>query len=98
MAGPHCQSDRPFRALREWLPRLVGMEHRVALTRESTTPAVHYLRFGFSEAQVAEFEKAQQVTLVSTHPAYEAETVLSPAVRGELLADLLGTTKPLPLG
>jgi hypothetical protein len=104
-------------ALREWLPRLVGMEHRVALrfgdeevvsvpeaehaaalTRESVTPAVHYLRFGFSEAQVAAFEQAEQVTLVSTHPAYEGETVVSPAVRGELLGDLLGTTKPLPLG
>lgn len=104
-------------ALRDWLPRLVGIERRVALrfgdeevvsvpeaehaaalTRESVTTAVHYLRFGFSEAHLAAFENAEQVTLVSTHPAYEAETVLSPAVRRELLGDLLGTTKPLPLG
>ncbi len=58
-------------ALREWLPRLVGIErqlgiaidgevvpsvpeaeHAAALTRETVTPAVHYVRFGFTEAQV----------------------------------------------
>jgi hypothetical protein len=104
-------------ALREWLPRLVGIEqgiglrfggelvasvpeaeHGAALTRESVTPAVHYLRFGFSEDQVAAFAAAPEVLLVSTHPAYEAETVLPPPVRAELLGDLRGTTKPLPLG
>ena len=61
-------------ALREWLPRLVGIErqlgfsidgevvasvpeaaHAAALTRETVTPAVHYVRFGFTEAQVAAF-------------------------------------------
>ncbi len=104
-------------ALREWLPRLVGIErqlgidvdgdivasvpeeqHGAALTRETVTPAVHYLRFGFSEAQVVAFETAGEVALVSTHPAYEARTVLSPLVREELLGDLLGTTKSLPIG
>ncbi len=104
-------------ALREWLPRLVGIERRVAvevdgdlvtsvpeaehaaaLTRETITPAVHYLRFGFTEAQVAAFGEAEVVALVSTHPAYEARTVLSPAVRAELLGDLRGTTKTLPIG
>jgi Protein of unknown function (DUF3501) len=104
-------------ALREWLPKLVGIEHDVglrfgdefvasrpesehaaALTRDSVTPAVHYLRFAFSEAQVGAFARAGQVALVSTHPAYVAETVLGPATRAELLGDLEGTTKPLPLG
>ena len=66
-------------ALREWLPRLVGIERRIgvaigrdvvasapeaehaaALTREDVTPAVHYLRFRFSEAQVAAFEDARR--------------------------------------
>ncbi len=103
-------------ALREWLPKLVGIEtaigfsmdgevvlsvpeaeHGAALTRETVTPAVHYVRFGFSEAQVAAFRSADEVALVSTHPAYEARTVLAPAVRQELLGDLLGTTKPLSL-
>ncbi len=104
-------------ALREWLPRLVGIErqlgvsvdgdvvpsvpeaqHAAALTRDTVTPAVHYLRFGFTEAQVAAFRTAGEVALVATHPAYEAQTVLAPKVRLELLGDLVGTTKPLPIG
>jgi hypothetical protein len=104
-------------ALREWLPRLVGIErqlgfsldgavvasvpeaaHAAALTRETITPAVHYVRFGFTEAQVGAFTGAEEVALVATHPAYEARTVLSPAVRRELLGDLHGTTKPLSIG
>jgi hypothetical protein len=104
-------------ALREWLPRLVGIErairisaegevvpgepeadHAAALTRDEITPAVHYLRFAFSEAQVERFAQAAEVALVAIHPAYEERTVLAPAVRAELLGDLLGTTKPLPIG
>ncbi|MGO8825083.1 MAG: DUF3501 family protein [Acidimicrobiales bacterium] len=103
--------------LREWLPRLVGIEHQVgvwidgdvvasvpeaqhaaALTRETVTPAVHYLRFGFTDVQVEAFGNAGEIAVVSTHPAYEARTVLLPATRDELLGDLLGTTKPLPIG
>jgi hypothetical protein len=103
--------------LREWLPRLVGIEHRLgvwmdgqvvpsepeaqhaaALTRDTVTPAVHYVRFGFSEAQVRAFADATEVAVVSTHPAYGERTVLVPDVRQELLGDLLGTTKSLPLG
>ena len=102
--------------LREWLPRLLGIERRIgismdgdvvasvpeaqhaaALTRDTITPAVHYLRFGFTEAQVGEFRNAAEITLVATHPDYEAQTVLRPSVRAELLGDLLGTTKPLPI-
>jgi len=104
-------------ALREWLPRLVGIErqlglsidgdvvgsvpeaeHEAALTRETVTPAVHYVRFAFSEAQVEAFAQAGEVALVAIHPAYEARTDLSRGVRRELLGDLLGTTKPLPMG
>jgi Protein of unknown function (DUF3501) len=104
-------------ALREWLPKLVGIEgrlgvsidgdvvpsfaeaeHAAALTRETVTPAVHYVRFAFTEAQVAAFGEADEVALVSTHPAYEARTVLPRGVRQELLGDLLGTTKALPIG
>jgi Protein of unknown function (DUF3501) len=104
-------------ALREWLPRLVGIErqlgfsidggivasvpeaaHAAALTRETITPAVHYVRFGFTEAQVTAFAGAEEVALVATHPAYEARTPLSPSVRRELLGDLLDTTKPLSIG
>jgi len=104
-------------ALREWLPRLVGIErqigiamdgdvvlsvpeaeHASALTRDTITPAVHYLRFAFTEAHVEAFRDAAEVAVVATHPAYEARTTLPPAVRAELLGDLLGTTKPLPIG
>jgi hypothetical protein len=104
-------------ALREWLPKLVGIEHQLgiaidrdvvtslpeaqhaaALNRETVTPAVHYVRFSFTGPQVAAFREAAEVAAVSTHPAYEARTVLTPDVRAELLGDLLGTTKPLPIG
>jgi hypothetical protein len=104
-------------ALRDWLPRLVGIErqlgvaidgevvpstpeadHAAALTRETVTPAVHYVRFCFTEAQMAAFAEAGDVALVATHPAYEARTELAPGVRRELLGDLLGTTKALPMG
>ena len=103
--------------LREWLPRLVGIErqvalafggetvacvpeaeHGAALTRETVTPAVHYLRFPFTEAQVSAFEAAGEVALVSLHPAYEARAVLPPPVKAELRHDLRGTTKVLPIG
>jgi hypothetical protein len=73
-------------------------EHAAALTRDGVTPAVHYLRFGFAPDQVEAFERAPRVALRSTHPAYEAEAVLPPSVRTELLGDLRGTTKPLTLG
>ena len=104
-------------ALRDWLPRLVGIErqiglrvdgdvvlsspeaqHAAALTRETVTPAVHYLRFGFTKDQVAAFEDAAEVAVLSSHPAYDARTILPPSVREELLGDLLGTTKSLPIG
>jgi hypothetical protein len=103
--------------LREWLPRLVGIErrlgmsidgdvvastpeaeHEAALTRETITPAVHYVRFAFTEAQVTAFGGSEDVALVATHPAYEARTELPAGVRRELLGDLLGTTKALPIG
>jgi hypothetical protein len=102
--------------LREWLPKLVGIEtkvgvamdgdvvlsvpeaeHAAALSREEITPAVHYLRFPFGDEQVEAFRTASEVALVSEHPAYPARSVLAPAVRGQLLGDLLGTTKPLSI-
>ena len=102
--------------LREWLPKLVGIEtkvgvamdgdvvlsvpeaeHAAALSREEITPAVHYLRFPFGDEQVEAFRTASEVALVSEHPAYPARSVLVPAVREQLLGDLLGTTKPLSI-
>jgi hypothetical protein len=73
-------------------------QHAAALVRETVTPAVHYLRFPFTEVQVAAFRGAVEVAVVSTHPAYEVGTVLTPDVREELRGDLEGTTKALPIG
>jgi hypothetical protein len=81
----------------EVVPSVAEAEHGAALTREEITPAVHYVRFPFNEAQVAAFGSAAEVALVSEHPEYPARAVLGPAVRAELLGDLLGTTKPLPV-
>lgn len=109
-------------SMREWLPRLVGIEralgvevevgsgvervssvpeaeHAAALVRDTVTPAVHYLRFGFSPAQVEAFaDPAGEVALVADHDHYQARSVLPESVREELLGDLRGTTKPLPIG
>jgi hypothetical protein len=70
--------------------------HAEALTREEVTPAVHYLRFPFTEAEVARFA-AGPVALAVRHPAYEARTELAEETRQELLADLEGRTVPLAL-
>jgi hypothetical protein len=72
--------------------------HAAALVRDTVTPAVHYLRFGFSAAQVEAFGGPGEVALVSVHPEYPARAVLPADVRAELLGDLRGTTKPLPIG
>jgi hypothetical protein len=110
-------------SMREWLPRLVGIEgalgiavggqvvasvpeeaHAAALVRDTVTPAVHYLRFRFTPDQVAMFAEGAEegateaLALVARHPNYEARTLLPPEVRAELLGDLMGTTKPLPIG
>ena len=70
--------------------------HAEALTRETVTPAVHYLRFRFSENEVRRFA-AGRAALAVRHPAYEARTELTPEVQEELLGDLEGRTEPLPI-
>jgi hypothetical protein len=72
-------------------------DHAAALSRDEITPAVHYLRFPFRDEQVEAFRTAFEVALVSEHAAYPARIELAPAVRKELLGDLLGTTKPLSI-
>jgi hypothetical protein len=80
------------------VPSVPEEAHAAALVRDTITPAVHYVRFGFSPAQVDAFGGADEVALVARHPEYEARTVLPEPVRQELLGDLRGTTKPLPIG
>jgi hypothetical protein len=101
--------------LREWLPKLVGIEqavefrigqpgsadvvpsvpeaeHASHLTRETVTSAVHYIRFRFTDAQIAAFSEGPVVLAVS-HPQYPEGSVgteLSTATRLELLGDLRG--------
>jgi len=80
------------------VPSVPEETHAAALVRDTVTPAVHYLRFGFSSAQMEAFGGTGEVALVATHHEYEARTVLPDDVRAELLGDPLGTTKPLPIG
>jgi hypothetical protein len=80
------------------VPSVPEEAHAKALVRDTVTPAVHYIRFPFTPAQVAAFEGLEEVALVARHPEYEERTVLPDPVRQELLGDLRGTTKPLPIG
>jgi hypothetical protein len=82
------------------VPSVPEADHEAALVRDTVTPAVHYLRFGFTPDQVAAFGAAGEgeVALVATHPEYSEQSVLAPEVHQELLGDLLGATKPLPIG
>ena len=70
--------------------------HGEALTRDSITAAVHYLRFPFTEQQVRQFAEGP-VSLAVHHPNYQGRTELAEATRQELLADLQGRTEPLGL-
>ncbi|HVC14725.1 MAG TPA: DUF3501 family protein [Acidimicrobiales bacterium] len=71
--------------------------HAEALTRETVTAAVHYLRFGFPAASVGRLVGADPAALTAHHPAYEARTELSDEVRATLAGDLEGTTELLAL-
>ncbi|MDQ1534623.1 MAG: hypothetical protein QOF28_2384 [Actinomycetota bacterium] len=94
-------------ALREWLPRLVGIERHIAvvlpdgtgvpgmvseedesrLTRDDTTPAVHFLKFRFAPAEVEMFASGP-VHIVVDHPEYDQDVLLAPEQHAQLLADL----------
>ncbi len=77
------------------VPSVPEASHAEALTRESVTPAVHYLRFGFTAEQVRSFAGAE-VALVADHPEYQARSPLGPETKKVLLEDLEGRTRPLP--
>jgi len=70
--------------------------HAEALTRDTVTPAVHYLRFPFTAAQVDAFAGGP-VTLSVRHPEYTATVDLAEGTRAELLGDLQARTEPLSL-
>jgi hypothetical protein len=88
--------------LREWLPRLIGVEGRVFFrmggrevraafeegrSREDLTSTVHYLHFPFLDADRAAFRHATEVVLGIDHPAYRHLAVLSDETRASLAAD-----------
>jgi hypothetical protein len=67
-------------------------EHEAQLTREATTSAVHYVRFHFTDEEVAAFA-TQPVVLAVNHPGYPdglPGTALAEATRQELATDLAG--------
>ncbi len=94
-------------ALREWLPRLVGIEDHVSvvlpdgttvrgatsaddaarLTRDDTTPAVHFLKFRFTPDDVEMFASGP-VHIEVDHPEYDQDVVLTPEQHAALLGDL----------
>jgi hypothetical protein len=58
-------------------------------SKEEKMAAVQYVRFAFApEARGALADGQRPARLVVDHPSYRAETVLTPAVRAELLKDL----------
>ena len=61
--------------MREWLSKLVGIEH-----------SVHYITFQFTPAQVAAF--VDGVVLAIDHPEYLESVELLPSTISELRADL----------
>jgi Protein of unknown function (DUF3501) len=67
--------------------------HEAALSRDTATSAVHYLRFAFSSKSIEGFGKGP-TALVSTHPSYSHRTVMGDDTRAVLLGDLMGTTTP----
>ncbi|HEY7916284.1 MAG TPA: DUF3501 family protein [Acidimicrobiales bacterium] len=65
-------------------------DHQAHLTRESTTSAVHYVRFHFSDEQASAFA-TRPVRLVVDHPEYPdglPGSSLGVATRAELAGDL----------
>jgi hypothetical protein len=66
---------------------VVDEDHERQLTREEITASVHYVRWELTPDQVERFA-AGPVAVVSTHPEYPAETVLTDATVAELAADL----------
>ncbi len=56
------------------VPSVPEEAHAAALVRETITPAVHYIRFPFTPAQVEAFAGPAEVALVAHHLEYEERT------------------------
>ncbi len=74
------------------VPATPEREHEASLTRETTTSAVHYVRFALDDPEVEAFVTGP-VRLVVDHPEYpegKPGAALTDATRAELAADLRG--------
>jgi Protein of unknown function (DUF3501) len=98
-------------AVREWLPRLVGIERHVRLvlpdgtsisgrssdedearlTRDDTTPAVHFLKFRFAHEEIEMFASGP-AHIVVDHPEYDQDVALTVEQHAALAADLRDVT------
>jgi hypothetical protein len=58
------------------------------LTREETTPTVHYLKFALTPGQREAFASGPPVRLVVDHPEYQVDVTLTDDQRDELVGDL----------
>lgn len=90
--------------LKEWLPKLPGIEQSISLlvegagsapgrgeegrSKDEVTSTVHYVRFKLDDAQRNAIVGGAQCKLTASHPEYRAEAVLSPELVRELAADL----------
>lgn len=90
--------------LRQWLPKLVHIEHHVALeigdrvvrgvaeggrSTAETTSTVHYLKFPLDqEAQRAFREGQTEIAITVDHPNYRARALLPDALRRSLAEEL----------
>jgi hypothetical protein len=95
--------------LREWLPKLVGIErdvllrigegdeletvraevdpaHESQLTRDTTTPSVHYVRLQLTDEQRRSFV-SQPVEIAVEHPSYSHHTELPVKTKVSLAED-----------
>lgn len=90
--------------LREWLPKLPGIEQAISLeiegagaaggegeegrSKEEITSTVHYVRFALDPAQRDAVIAGADCRLVAAHPNYAAEATLPPELVGALGKDL----------
>lgn len=89
--------------LREWMPKLPGVEHHVALvvggvrapakaeegrSKDTATSSVHYLRFPLSDEAVAAWKSGADVRIVVDHGGYEADATVPVDMRASLSKDL----------
>lgn len=89
--------------LREWMPKLPGVEHHVALhvgdaavpakaeggrSKDDATSSVHYLKFPLSDAAISAWRSGSPVRIVIDHGGYQADVAVPDDMRASLTKDL----------